>query len=86
MPNRCRPREGGDPVPTETSVITGSSAFADDDSREFVIAGYGSSLRANLDLNQRGWPPMLSHKLAKTMAGASDREKATPIQCMSRDD
>ena len=30
----CRPREGGDPVPTNNSVITGSSACADDDTQD----------------------------------------------------
>ena len=35
-------------------MITGSSTFADDDGRELVIAGDGSSVRATLDLNHSG--------------------------------
>jgi hypothetical protein len=31
------------------------------------IASGGSSVRATLDLNQPGWPPMPSHKIAKTI-------------------
>lgn len=35
-----------------------------------------------LDLNQSGWPQVPSHKLAKTMDGAFERDKAPrPNEC-----